>query len=79
MALLGQKNQLPPKIKNPTPNQLVDIHAHIDIDTDIEIDIDISSSHFIISKMMNTYWTVNSLYLIFSPWHSGEPTMPFDF
>lgn len=55
------------------------IDIDIDIDMDIDIDIGISSSHFIISKMMNTYWTVNSLYLIFSPWHSGEPTMTFEF
>lgn len=38
---MGAKKQLPPKIKNPTPNQLVGINAHIDIDIELELEIEI--------------------------------------
>lgn len=53
-----------------TPNRLVYINTYTSLDI---------FQSFYNFEMMKTYWIVARLCFVFSPWHSGEPTMPSDF
>lgn len=56
------------------PNQCICTNTHIHISIYLS-----SFQSFYNFKMMKTYWISKNLCFIFSLWHSGGHTMPFDF